>query len=206
MLGSSVRVDMCQVISFMGAHICSIAARIPPTLNIHRHILGEWRNSDVTSWFHVNIAALHFRRVYIRQRQRTALYLAVRACLYIGGRRGWRPRSSWKLLSSHPACRAIQALKGPSELLKRAEEGWEFLSQWKLLEDINFYYHFVFSTVYSHEPVCARFTWVVRVLLCVPRVGDIKGMLLFLLFADLLEVFLADTCENGVDPWEAGTG
>lgn len=82
--------------------------------------------------------------------------------LHIGARRSWRPRSSWKLLSSHPACRAIQALKEPSELLKRAEEGWEFLSQWKLLEDINFYYHFVFATVYSHGLVCTRFTWVVH--------------------------------------------
>ncbi len=110
----------------------------------------------------------------------------VRACFHIGGRRGWRPRSSWKLLSSHPACRAIQALKEPSELLKRAEEGWEFLSQWKLLEDINFYYHFVFSTVDSHELVCARFAWVVRAF--VPRRWKYKGMVLFL-FADLLGVF-----------------
>lgn len=68
--------------------------------------------------------------------------------------RGWRPRSSWKLPSSHPGCRAIRALKEPSECLKGAEEGWEFLSHWELLEDINFYYHFAQPSLFlSHALV-----------------------------------------------------
>lgn len=107
--------------------------------------------------------------------------------IFLGARRNWRPRSSWKLLSSHPACWAIQAVKEPSELLNRAEERWEFLSQWKLLEHINFYYHFVFSTVYSHELVCTRLG---GAYFCIPALEGIKGMLLLLfLFPELLEVF-----------------
>ena len=45
MLWRCIRLDMCQVVSFMGAHISRNAARIPPTLNIHTHILG--RNKEI---------------------------------------------------------------------------------------------------------------------------------------------------------------
>lgn len=62
--------------------------------------------------------------------------------------RGWRPRSSWKLPSSHPGCRAIQALKELSECLKGAEEGWEFLSHSERSKDINFNNRYVFPPLF----------------------------------------------------------
>lgn len=107
---------------------------------------------------------IDFPHVYNMQRHKTKKLSTCCVCVFcIGRKRGWRPRSSWMLLSSHPVRRPIQALKRPSELLKRAEVGWEFLSQWTLLEDINFYCHFVRSPVYSSELVRTRFFfWVAR--------------------------------------------
>lgn len=115
--------------------------------------------------------------------------------------RGWRPRSSWKLPSSHPGCRAIRALKEPSGCLKGAEEGWEFLSHWKTL---------TFTIILPNHPYfcltrwSTRFSWVAHYFILYPGAGNVKGVSIFVFFIFLScclwvfrSRFLADMCERG---------
>lgn len=116
----------------------------------------------------------------------------------------WRPRSSWKLPSSHLSCRAIRALKEPSDCLKGAEEGWEFLSHWKLLKDINFYYHFAQPSLFLSHALVYPLQLGGALFFLYPGAGNVKGVL-FLCFLFFLVVvygafgagFLADMCERG---------
>lgn len=126
----------------------------------------------------------------------------------------WRPRSSWKLPSSHPGCRAIQPLKELSECLKAAEEGWEFLSHWKRLKDINFYNHYVFPLYFCLTHGSTPFSWVAHYYFLYPSAGNLNGIFLFFLLLfflscclwDFRSRFLADMCEREVDLWNKRTG